>query len=422
MKRVLYPLKHRYAKVKGTHLAFRRKRSPARGNPPEKSLRLRIGGRRARVAPHALQHPAPHLRLRAGDTGTRGPLPLMRGGVLTLPWTFEGNASPARSTTDTVVFRYVVDPGGYVDSCVALVHITRAEVALACALRAPDTLVLDASGTQYTGMPGTVTAQVDNSDVRASSALTLTLEVDPADALTVLDPLVRPLAAIAALVRDAQAEAGERIEGLWEDVEAPPQAHRGGVHDPQALVRLRLAGPLREQLAGRQRELRVAGAEAFVGAQPPQRVDRLRHEPLALERAGERVTAGVMFRLQDQRAPREAKRLRGPAQLELRAGEVRERVGMQRIGRNGPHEQVAGRRDLAVDVGLQGLLPLNPAGMGAVSPDSAFCEAGHLSSGAWVVYATSRQSIAGYRLAPSQATTGWLVDTRFRELMWCRVR
>jgi hypothetical protein len=146
---------------------------------------------------------APHLRLRAGDTGTRGPLPLMRGGVLTLPWTFEAGAPPAESTTDTVVFRYVVDPGGYVDSCLALVHITREEVTLACTLRAPDSLALDAAGTQYTGMPGTITAQVDNSDARASSALTLTLEVDPADALTVLDPLLRPLAAIAARGRDS---------------------------------------------------------------------------------------------------------------------------------------------------------------------------------------------------------------------------
>jgi hypothetical protein len=146
---------------------------------------------------------APHLRLRAGDTGTRGPLPLMRGGVLTLPWTFEAGAPPVQSTTDTVVFRYVVDPGGYVDSCLALVHITREEVTLACTLRAPDSLALDAAGTQYTGMPGTVTAQVDNSDARASSALTLTLEVDPADGLTVLDPLLRPLAAIAARGRDS---------------------------------------------------------------------------------------------------------------------------------------------------------------------------------------------------------------------------
>jgi hypothetical protein len=146
---------------------------------------------------------APHLRLRAGDTGTRGPLPLMRGGVLTLPWTFEAGAPPVQSTTDTVVFRYVVDPGGYVDSCLALVHITREEVTLACTLRAPDSLALDAAGTQYTGMPGTITAQVDNSDARASSALTLTLEVDPADALTVLDPLLRPLAAIAARGRDS---------------------------------------------------------------------------------------------------------------------------------------------------------------------------------------------------------------------------
>jgi hypothetical protein len=146
---------------------------------------------------------APHLQLDAGDSATRSDIMLPRLAAASLSWTVRGHVAPAQSTTDTVVFRYVVDPGGYVDSCLALVHITREEVTLACALRAPDTLALDASGTQYTGMPGTLSARVSNSDARASSALTLTLEVDPTDGLTVLDPLVRPLAAIAARGSDS---------------------------------------------------------------------------------------------------------------------------------------------------------------------------------------------------------------------------